>query len=100
MTPTIYRYRFDRKVPPRDVEESLLLAVLAAEGLHGTARVEMDAACRIDKDTGHCVVDATTPVGRDIARIFTGYLIHEFGRESFAIDALESDSSLPGEIRT
>jgi len=100
MTPTIYRYRIDRKVPPRDVEESLLLAVLAAEGLHGTARVEMDAACRIDKDTGHCVVDATTEVGRDIARIFTGFLIHEFGRETFAIDALDSDNPGPGEIRT
>ena len=100
MTPTIFRYRFDRKISPRDVEESLLLAVLAAEGLYGTARVEMDAACRIDKDTCHYVVDATTEVGRDVARIFTGFLIHEFGREAFAIDALESDSSPPGEART
>jgi len=97
MIPTIYRYRVDRKVPPRDVEESLLLAVLAAEGLHGAARAEMDAACRIDKDTGHCVIDATTEVGRDIARIFTGFLIHEFGREAFDIDALESDKSGLGE---
>lgn len=89
MTPTIYRYRFDRKVPPQGVEDSLVLAVLAAEGLHGAARVEMDAATRMDKDLNRCVIDATTQIGQDIARVFTSFLIHEFGRDAFAVDALE-----------
>lgn len=89
MTPTIYRYRFDRKVPPQGVEDSLFLAVLAAEGLHGSGRVKMDAVTRMDKELKRCVIDATTQVGQDIARIFTHFLIYEFGQKLFAVDALE-----------
>jgi hypothetical protein len=97
MTPTIYRYRFDRRVPLQGVEESLLLAVLAAEGLHGAACVDMDAATCLDR--GRCAVDATTPAGRDIARIFTCFLIHEFGRDAFAVSAIKPARPGPGEDR-
>jgi hypothetical protein len=100
MTPTIYRYRFDREVPLSDVEESLLLAVLAAEGLHGAASVDMDSASRLDKDPMRCVIDATTRVGRDIARIFTCFLIHEFGRDAFTVDALAPAGLSSREVRS
>jgi hypothetical protein len=85
MTPTIYRYRIGRKVSPKDVEETLLLALVAAEGLYGAARVEMEAACHVDPDSGCGVIDASNEVGRDVARIFTCFLIHEFGRDAVEI---------------
>ena len=72
MNRELYRYNFNTKVPFRDVEESLLLAVLAAESLHGRALVRLDASFCLDSKKRSCVVDAATDVGRAIARIFTG----------------------------
>ena len=86
MNREIYRYNFNTKVPFRDVEESLLLAVLAAESLHGRALVRLDASFCLDSKKRSCVVDAATDVGRAIARIFTGFLSREFGEESFKVE--------------
>jgi hypothetical protein len=86
MNREIYRYNFNTKVPFRDVEESLLLAVLAAESLHGRALVRLDASFCLDSKKRSCVVDAATDVGRAIARIFTGFLSREFGEEAFKVE--------------
>ncbi len=43
MNREIYRYNFTTDAPPRDMEESLLLAVLATESLHGRSLVRLDA---------------------------------------------------------
>jgi len=86
MNRELYRYNFDSKVPIRDVEESLLLAVLATECLHGRALVRLDASFCLDSKKRSCVVDAATDVGRAIARIFTGFLSREFGEEAFKVE--------------
>ncbi len=83
-----YSYHFDESVPISDVGETLLLAVLAAESIHGRARVQLDASFRLDETGRTCVVDAGTDVGRDIARIFTGYLTSEFGEQAFQVERL------------
>jgi len=80
-----YRYEFRRGVSLNDVEESLMLAVLAVECLHGRSRLRLDAAFRLDKENRCCVVDARSEVGRGIARIFTGFLTREFGEEAFTV---------------
>ena len=82
----VYRYSFAKEVPLQDVEESLLLAVLAAECLHGESRVRLDAGYYLDKEGRACVVDASTPVGQDISKIFTGFCIREFGEDSFKVE--------------
>ncbi len=86
MNRELYRYNFNSKVPFRDVEESLLLAVLATESLHGRALVRLDASFCLDSKKRSCVVDAATDVGRAIARIFTGFLSREFGEEAFKVE--------------
>jgi len=58
MNRELYRYNFDSKVPIQDVEESLLLAVLAAESLHGRSLVRLDASFCLDSKKRSCVVDA------------------------------------------
>jgi len=87
----IYRYRFERDVPLKDVEESLLLAVLAAECLHGESRVRLDASYRFSRQKRACVIDASTQVGQDICRIFTGFAIKEFGEDAFSVERLSAD---------
>ena len=86
MNRELYRYNFDTRVPIRDVEESLLLAVLATECLHGRSLVRLDASFCLDAKKRSCVVDAATEVGRAIARIFTGFITREFGEEAFKVE--------------
>ncbi len=90
MTATVYRYQFTPDVPLEDVEASLLLAVLATESLHGEAQVRLDAGYFLDPDQRRCVVDATTPVGNDLNRLFVGFLHREFGPDSFIVERVPS----------
>jgi len=89
MPSEIYRYRFAEGVSLRDVEETLLLAVLAAESLHGQSRVRLDAAYHLEAPKCACVIDAGTEVGRDINRLFTGFAIREFGEDSFRVERVD-----------
>ena len=88
-----YHYRFGDSVPFREAEDSLMLAVLAAESLNGRSNVRLDASFQVDHSRRECSVDAATPVGRQIARIFTGFLTREFGEESFRVERLGSTAS-------
>jgi hypothetical protein len=81
-----YRYTFQDEMRMTDVKESLLLATMAAESLHGRSRVHLDASFNLDEAGRTCVIDAGTEVGQDIARIFTGYLTREFGEDAFQVE--------------
>ncbi len=84
---------FSDDVPLRDVEESLLLAVLATESLHGRSLVRLDASFCLDEKKRACAVDAGTEVGRHIARIFTGCKPHgQKGRQGQAASHLRSNN--------
>ena len=82
----VYRYQFSPDAPAQEIEETLHLAVLAAECLYGQSRVRLDASYYMDSDKRTCVIDARTEVGRDIVRIFTGFTIHEFGEDAFKVE--------------
>lgn len=81
----IYEYRFKQEVSIPRVEETLLLAVLASEALHGRAQVQLEAEFSLNLDNSTCSVDVSTSVGRCIARIFTGFLTYEFGEAAFEV---------------
>lgn len=85
MNREIYRYTFGPDVPADEIEDTLHLAVLAAECLHGQSRVRLDASYCMDTDKRACVIDATSDVGRDISRMFTGFAIREYGERSFSV---------------
>ena len=87
-----YRYRFDERVALRDVEDLLSLATLATESLHGRSQVRLDASFLVDAESRSCVVDATTAVGQDIARIFTGFLGRDLGEEAFRVERVTDHS--------
>jgi hypothetical protein len=96
MSQDVYRYTFDEKTSLTEVRDSLMLAVLSAEGIHGRAKVRLDAAFYLDEKKRACVVDAATPVGQTVAQIFTGLLTREFGEDAFTVVRLTS----PPETRT
>ncbi len=97
MTKELYRYAFSPGVPIEEVEASLLLAVLATSSLHGEAQTRLDAAHYLDTAERACVIDAGTPVGRDLNRLFTGFLTREFGAEAFFVERIEDHDHLPQE---
>ena len=93
MSKTVYRYSFLEKVPVQSVEETLHLAVLSAENLHGQPRVRLDASYFFDAETRECVIEAGTDVGNDIVRLFTGFLIREFGEDAFQVRSVDITST-------
>ena len=88
MTREVYRYTFAPGVPTEDIEASLLLAIWGTQSLHGEAQTRLDAGHAIGGPFGACVIDATTPVGNDLAKVFTAFLRREFGEDSFRIERL------------
>ncbi len=85
MSRDVHRYSFEPSVPAEEIENTLALAVFAAEGLHGQSRVRLDASYRFDPEKHACVIDAGSDVGRDICRMFTGFAIREFGETAFSV---------------
>lgn len=84
-----YRYKFADHVDLKDARETLLLAMIAAEGLVGEGRVMLDAAWAADPGINVIVVGASTTVGRIVNAIFTALLSREFGREAFDVRGVE-----------
>jgi hypothetical protein len=93
MNPDTYRYVLPAGVPVTDLEDTLALAVLACQALHGEAQVRLDAAYEFDGRRRACEVDATTAVGRDLNRLFAGLLAREFGPTAF--DVVRDQRALP-----
>jgi hypothetical protein len=91
----VYRYRFGKEIPVTGAKEALFLAAMASESLHGRARVQLEASFRLDVNERTCVVDAGTDVGRDIARVFTGYLTSEFGEGAFSVERVAAGGAEP-----
>jgi hypothetical protein len=94
MSKVLYRYTFMRDAPIDDIEASLVLAILATESLHGEAQTRLDAAHCFDSEKRSCVIDASTAVGRDLSRIFGGFLSREFGPESFCVERVEAPTAV------
>ena len=91
MTQDLYRFRFKADLPVDEIEDTLSLAVIATEGLHGESQVLLDAGHAFDPAARSCVIDATSDVGRDLNRLFAGFLRREFGSDAFQIERLHRD---------
>jgi hypothetical protein len=87
MNRVVYRFVIQSHVPQDEIESTLLLTILAAESLHGETDVRLDAAHLLDASGRICVIDATTSVGRDLCRLFAGFLRREFGEDSFRVES-------------
>ncbi len=95
MSPSMYRYLFVPEVPLEEIEATLLLALFAAESLHGEAQVRLDAAHYLDKEQRACTIDAGTPVGQDFNRLFTGFVSREFGADAFRVERVADEAVAP-----
>ena len=58
-----YRFSFKEGVDLRSVADTLLLSLLAAEGIYGAARVRMDSRYTVEPTLNVIVIDGSTQVG-------------------------------------
>jgi hypothetical protein len=86
----IYRYSFASSIQFEDIEASLVLAVFGVESLHGESQVRLDAGHALDADKRQIVIDATTQVGRDLNRMFIGFVNREFGENVFEVERVDA----------
>ena len=93
MNRDIYRYSFGERIPTVEAEESLMLAVLAAECIHGRSALRLAGAFLFDTKKRSCVIDGSTEIGQHIAAIFTGFLGKQFGDEAFKIEKVKKAPS-------
>jgi hypothetical protein len=106
MAPSVYRYVFGPDVPIAEVEHTLLICLLAVASLHGEADARLTVGHHLDRRRRTCVVDGRTAEGRDLAKLFTGFLSREFGEASFSVEPAEPRGATarlepdPAEYRT
>ena len=81
----VYIFTFDEKASWAEVRSALAVSTYAAEGIHGRARVILDASHAFDEEKRACVIDAGTPVGLTIAQIFTALLLRRVGEGAFKV---------------
>lgn len=93
--PTLYRYLFDSAVPMPELENTIVLAIIATESLHGEAQSRIDIGHAFDAERRACVIDATTVVGRDFNRLFVGFVTREFGADCFKVERVPNAASQP-----
>ena len=86
-----YKYKFLSGQALQEAEKTLLLAMIAVEGLYGECRVRMDAAYVVDEVLSTIAVDTSTAVGDDIASIFTAFIARELGQNKFFVRRLNGE---------
>lgn len=95
MNGAVYRYKFGDDVSLEEVEATLVLTIMAVESLHGDAQVRLDARHFLDAPQRKCVIDTTSRVGQDFNILFAGFLLREFGPDSFQVERVEKESAAP-----
>lgn len=95
-----YRLVFLKPLDMEAVEETLLLAILAVECLHGESAVRLDVGYAINKIDRMVVLDASNDTSRAVARVFLGFCTHEFGEDSFAVAPLKRSSNQQARLDT
>ncbi len=101
MTHATYKFRFDESVTAKDMEDTLVLALSAVEGLYGRSRVKMESRFSLDESNRTCKIDTPTVVGENLALIFTVFAIKEFGAWSLKIERIaRSDGDSPSKARS
>jgi pyridoxine/pyridoxamine 5'-phosphate oxidase len=73
-----YRFTFPDSAQTAAAQETLSLALMAAEALHGEPQVRMDVYCTVDTESRTVWIDTRSVAGADLARMFMGYAMREF----------------------
>jgi hypothetical protein len=93
---SVLRIRFVESTDMGEVEDTLLLAILAVGCLHGQAAVRLEAGYAIDPESRVVVLDNEGTLAVAVARMFVGMCSHEFGDHAFHV--IRRAGALPQEV--
>lgn len=79
MNHSTFVFSFGEHVDMAEVEQTLELARMACEALHGPDRIVLETLTSFDPASRQVCVTGSTPPGRDLAAIFFGYARREYG---------------------
>jgi len=75
---------FGPHVSMDEVAQTLQLARMAGEALHGPERMSLEAHAEVSAEHRTVTIDMFTPCGRDLATLFLGFCRREFGSVSIS----------------
>ncbi len=78
-------YTFGQNIPAHEIEAVLLLAALAAAGLHPDESIPVETRPAIDPMAKAVLLSVDTPAGRDLNRVFAALAARGFGPEGFGV---------------
>lgn len=81
----VYRYAFEPSVLMTEVHDTLRLAIVAVESMHGRFRVLRDVEVECDFRKRQVVISGMTDAGQSLNDIFAGYASREFGEGAFTV---------------
>jgi hypothetical protein len=91
-------FKFDPAVAMGEVEATLRLATVAAEGLHGEERIRQEVRTRIEPRPRACIIDTTADSGRTLAAIFGEYVRREFGDQAVEVSQFVTEVCIQREV--
>lgn len=89
---TLYHFTFPDGTKKEFIEEQVALAILNAESAFGKPAVRLATSYYVAEGLPECLLEASTPVGEHIAKVFTGLLIADLGEENFKVELVEAQS--------
>lgn len=80
------KFKFTKKIGKKAIERELGRAIENAEYMFGKARVRLEAGYAATAD--RAVIETTSEVGENIAKVFTGIMIEKVGEANFTIERM------------
>lgn len=99
MLSPVLRFTFAVGVDLADAEATLHLAILAAEGLFGEALVRMEVSYFTDPSRRVIHIETGSVTGDAVAKIFTAFVIREFGEGAFVVGRARVGSPATESVR-
>ena len=95
MSKTVYRFQFEDDVPLEEAETSLVLAIIAAEALHGQPAVRLSLRYLFSEEKRACAVTADNEVAHQVVLIFIQFLLRQFDDDAFQVTQPLSERPAP-----
>ena len=85
----VCRFKFNLEIDRDVIEWHIAQSILASEGVFGQAKVRLNAAYLAADNK--VVIDVSSPVGEQIAEVFTWRITKEFGEDSFSLERINDE---------
>jgi hypothetical protein len=80
-----FEYQISEKIPIEEVKDCLIVAIHATESLHGEIGTHLTSCKTFDAVKRIFTVETSCPAGRDLNRLFAGFLKGLYGWDAYSV---------------